>query len=155
MSNIPSDTPRTRLAGRKRVSVDARVAGARSNLFRLTRALGGLVGRADVLDLSGASVLDGGDITIVLVDTGEDLAVVGLDVGDGDGALRLGIAVTARAEELAEVGDDEAIDADLTGGVVLDHLVVGTLGTTADDLVRSVTLLEGECVCNKVSFSSE
>lgn len=155
MSDIPSDTLSMRLAGRKRVNVDARVAGARANLAGLTRALGSLVGRADVLDGGGTSVRDSGDITVVLVDTGEFLAVVGLDVGNGDRALRLGIAVTAGAEELAEVGDDEAIDADLTFGVVLDNLVLGTLGTTADDLVRAATLLEGERVCDTSQLSSE
>ena len=55
------------------------------------------------------------------------------------------LAVAARAVELAEVLDGEAVDRDGTNTVVLDDLVLGVASTTTDDLAVTVTL-EGKSV---------
>ena len=55
------------------------------------------------------------------------------------------LAVAARAVELAEVLDGEAVDRDGTNTVVLDDLVLGVASTTTDDLSVTVTL-EGKSV---------
>jgi hypothetical protein len=46
----------------------------------------------------------------------------------------LGLAVSARAVQLAEVGHGEVRDGDGTGTVVLDNLVVGSEGTSTLDV---------------------
>ena len=60
---------------------------------------------ADGLDTGSTGVGDGGAVTEVAVDTGEDLAVVGLDVLDDNGAGGAVLAVTAGTVELSEVHD--------------------------------------------------
>ena len=57
------------------------------------------------------------------------------------------IAVAAGPVELAKVVDGEAVDVDLAAGVVLDDLVVGALGTAADDVVGAAAALERKGVC--------
>lgn len=65
------------------------------------------------------------------VDAGEGLATRGLDVLDGDGALAaVAFAVAARAVQLPEVLDGEAIDGHRAGAVVLDDLVLSSATQT-------------------------
>lgn len=130
-----------RLDGR----VLASLAGTRANLLGLLAGNGTLVLNADLLDGRSASSSDGGDVTLVGVDTSEDLSVEGLDVLDDDVAGAHLLAVTARSVELTEVDNSEAIDGDRSETVVLDDLVFSTSSTTALD--ESVTVaLEGESI---------
>lgn len=64
-------------------------------------------------------------------------------------ALALLVAVAARAVQLAEVGDLEAVDGNGTNTVVLDDLVLGALSTTAADLSVTVAL-DGESIYRKI-----
>ena len=59
-------------------------------------------------------------------------------------------AVSARAVELAEVVDGEAVDGDGSLAVVLDDLVFGTSGTSTNDIGVSIPL-QGESICFSVS----
>jgi hypothetical protein len=99
---------------------------------------------ADSLDAGSASG-DGRGVTEVGVDADERLAVVGLDVLDDDVALVGLLAVTAAAVQFAKVHDGETVDGDGALAVVLDHLVVCALSSSANDLAVAVTL-EGEGV---------
>lgn len=123
----------------------AGVAGAGADLGGLLAAVVALELRADLLDGGGAGAGDGGGVAVVGVDTGEELSAIGLDVLDGDSALAHLLAVAARAVELAEGVDSEAVNGDRANTVVLDDLVISTLGTTADDLGAAVAL-EGKSV---------
>lgn len=106
---------------------------------------------ADLLDIgSTGSAVDGGGVAEVGVDADEQLAGGGLDVLDNNVALGALLAVSARAVELAEVGDLEAVDSDGSGSVVLDDLVLGTSGTAAGDGGVTV-LLQGESIWMIVS----
>lgn len=120
-------------------------AGAGSNLLGLVAGGGALELGADLLDRGGAGVGDGGDIALVGVDTGEELAVVGLDVLHNNVASAHGLAVAARAVELAEVDSGEAINGDRSEAVVLNDLVLGASGTSTLDEGVAVTL-EGKGV---------
>jgi len=73
-----------------------------------------------------------------------------LDVLDDNGAGHRVLAVTARAVKLAKVHDGEAINGNGTLAVVLDDLVVGTLGTSTFDESVAVTL-DAECVLADVN----
>src|SRR4051812_25947393 len=86
-----------------RSSVLAVVGGALGDGLGLRAGLGALELLADGLDRCGAGVGDGGGTSEVGVDAGEDLAVVGLDVLDDNGARNAVLAVTAGAVQLAEV----------------------------------------------------
>ncbi|EKG19819.1 hypothetical protein MPH_02888 [Macrophomina phaseolina MS6] len=93
------------------------------------------------VNIRGASVSDGGRVTKVGVDTSQLAAGVGLDVLDDDvAAASVAVAVAARAVELAEVGDGEAVNGDGADSVVLDDLVLGALSATAADGGVTVTL---------------
>jgi len=112
----------------------AGVAGAGTQLLGLLAAVVALVLNTDLLDAGSASASDGGNVAVVGVDAGKDLAAGRLHVLDGDGTLgAVTLAVTARAVELAEVGSSEAVDGDGRGAVVLDDpgesLVADTLMT--------------------------
>lgn len=89
---------------------------------------------------------DGGSVAIVAVDTSKRLAAHGRDTRDGHSPLGHGVTVAAGAVELAKVIDGEVFDADFAAGVVLDDLVIGALGSTADDAVGAAAFLEGEGV---------
>jgi hypothetical protein len=132
---------------RRNARVLAVVADASLDLLWLDIVVvGALELDAKLLDAGGAGVGDGGDVAIVGVDAGEDLAARGLDVLDGDVALgAVALAVAARAVELAEVLRAEAVDGHRRGGVVLDDLVVGVAGAAALDH-DGAAALEGEGV---------
>lgn len=125
--------------------VTASVAGTRANLLGLVAGGGTLVLNADLLDGRSTSTGDVGDVTLVGVDSGEDLSVVGLDVLDNDVASAHLLAVTARSVELSEVNDGESINGDRSETIVLDDLVLSTGSTTALDESVTVTL-EGESI---------
>lgn len=100
---------------------------------------------------SASSAVDGSSIAEVGVDANEKLAVGGLDVLDDNVALGALLAVSARAVELTEVGDLEAIDGDGSGSVVLDDLVLSASGTSTRD--GGVTIfLQGKSICSNVSM---
>lgn len=63
-----------------------------------------------------------------------------MEVGRSRGEL-----TAARAIQLAEIDNGEAVDGHIADTVVLEDLVVGALGTAADDLGVTVTL-EGKSV---------
>lgn len=88
----------------------------------LARALGTLELLADGLDTGGLGVGDGGGIAEVLVDTSKDVTRGSNNTIDGDVTLVHGVAVAARAVQLAEVLDSEVGDGDSAGTVVLDDL---------------------------------
>jgi hypothetical protein len=79
------------------------------------------------------------------VNTGKDLAVVGLDILDNNAASNAVLAVTASAVQLAEVHNLETVDGNGALAVVLDDLVVSGLGTSAFDHGVAVAL-EGESI---------
>lgn len=108
-----------------------------------------LVLGADSLGVGNAGVaLDGGGVAHVAVDSDEGAGSADSgDALDGDVALVHLVAVSAGAVQLAEVVHGEAGDAHSAAAVVLDDLVLGTLGTTAGDSEGAVTSLEGEGVC--------
>lgn len=120
-----------------------RTLGDRLRLLTRCRALELL---ADGLDGRRARAADGSGVTEVGVDTGEDLAAVGLDAADVDAAGDRVLAVAAGAVELAEVHDGweggvsgfgageerereltEAADGDGSFAVVLDDFAGGML----------------------------
>lgn len=104
------------------------------NRLGLIAGCGALEFLAGILDVANACrAVDGGTVTEVGVDAGEELAVGGLDVLDDNMALGLVLAVSAGTVELAEVRDLEAVNGDGSGAVVLDDLVLGANGTTASD----------------------
>ena len=106
---------------------------------------------ANLLDTGGAgSTVDGGSVAKVGVDTDEELSAGGLDILDNNVALGALLAVSARAVELAKVGDLEAVDGDGTRTVMLDNLVVGTSGTSTTD--SGITIfLQSESIWSMVS----
>jgi hypothetical protein len=122
-SSTTSPSDATRLA-RLESSVLAVVGGALGDRLGLVAGGGALELLADGLDRRSAGVGDGGGSAKVGVDTGEQLAVVRLDVLDDDAAGDRVLAVTAGAVKLAKVGDLEAVDGDSTlavaGGVSVD-----------------------------------
>lgn len=95
-----------------------------------------LVLLADILGLT-ARAADGSLVTEVGVDADEvGSHAVGADVLNNDLAGRLGLvvgAVTAAAVQLTGVDDGKVLDGDGSGTVVLDDLVLGLLGSSADD----------------------
>jgi len=95
---------------------------------------------------TGRTYSDGGSVAIVAVDTSKGLAAHSSDARDGHGTLGHRVAIAAGAVELAKVVDGEVFDTDFAAGVVLDDLVVSTLGTTANDAVGTAAFLEGECI---------
>jgi hypothetical protein len=151
-TRITFTTPRLdkRLARlNSRSSVLAVVGGTLGDGLGLVAGGGALELLADGLDRRSAGVGDGGGSTKVGVDTGEQLAVGRLDVLDDDAAGDRVLAVTAGTVKLAKVGDLESIDGDGTlavAGIVsvglevmevdllLDDLVLGSLGSSADDV---------------------
>ena len=134
-----------------RLAVAASVAGTRGDLRRLAARLDTLELSADLLDIGGAGAGDGGGVAEVGVDTSKELAGLSDNVLDHDVALGGFLAVSARAVELAEIDDGEAVDSDGSGTVVLDDLVLCAGGTTASDGSITITL-EGESVYNLVSI---
>lgn len=134
------------------LGVDAGVAGTGRGFLRLVARGSALEFSADCLDAGGAGTGNLGSVTKVGVDAGEELAGLGDDVLDDDVTLSALLAVTARAIELAEVDNSEAVDRDGTRTVVLDDLILSTGGTTAGD--GGITIaLEGESVCLVVSVA--
>ena len=65
---------------------------------------------------------------------------------DGRGPLVLGAAVTARAIELSEGLRAVAVDLDMTGTVMLDNLVRGSLGATTNNVGGAASLLDRDGV---------
>jgi hypothetical protein len=142
-----------------RGSVLAVVGRSLGDRLRLRAGLGALELLADGLDAGGASTGDGGSSTEVGVDASEDLAIVGLDVLDDDGAGDGVLAVTACPVELAEVDSGcgriscchrhvvlgiltEAVNGDSALAVVLNDLVRSSLSSSTPD--RSIAIsLEG------------
>jgi hypothetical protein len=152
-----SDTTNTsyRLARGKRLSVLASITRTLTDLLRLITRIITLVLHTDLADVGGAgAAVDGGRVTQVAVDTDQGLAGVRDHVLDGHGASILLVAVAAGPVELAKVVDGEAVDVHLAARVVLDDLVVGTLGTAADDVVRAAAALEREGVCVALAWST-
>ena len=138
--------PREQNLARRNLGVNASLAGARAKSLGLLAVVVALELLADELGAGGAGVGDGGDVAVVGVDAGEELAAGGLDVLDGDGALgAVALAVAARAVQLAEVLHAEAVDGHGRGAVVLDHLVLGAARSAALDHGGSGAL-EGEGV---------
>jgi hypothetical protein len=142
-----------------RGSVLAVVGRSLGDRLRLRAGLGALELLADGLDAGGASTGDGRSSTEVGVDASEDLAIVGLDVLDDDGAGDGVLAVTACPVELAEVDSGcgriscchrhvvlgiltEAVNGDSALAVVLNDLVRSSLSSSTPD--RSIAIsLEG------------
>jgi hypothetical protein len=138
-----------RLHGRSELAGTARTCRSRLGLVARRSALELL---ADLLDASStSSAVNGRSVAEVGVDADEQLSAGGLDVLHHHVALGALLAVAARAVQLAEVGDLEAVDGDGAGAVVLDHLVRGAGGASAGDGRISV-LLEGQGICVIVSM---
>ena len=127
------------------------VGGTLGDGLGLASGLGSLELLADGLDGGSAGTGDGGGSAEVGVDADEQLSAGGLDVLHHHVALGALLAVAARAVQLAEVGDLEAVDGDGAGAVVLDHLVCGAGGAAAGDGCVAV-LLEGQGICVVVSM---
>ena len=141
----------TRLARLERRELARSARTGRGRLGLVARG-GALELLADLLDAGSASgAVDGGGVAEVGVDADEQLSAGGLDVLHHHVALGALLAVAARAVQLAEVGDLEAVDGDGAGAVVLDHLVCGAGGTAAGDGCVAV-LLEGQGICVVVSM---
>lgn len=87
---------------------------------------------------------------VVLVGTSKDLAVLRHNTGNLDLTLSLGLAVTARAPEFAEVLDEEILDDEFPTTVVLDYFVISTPSTTADDGGCSGRLLDGQSILTDI-----
>lgn len=105
-----------------------------------------LVLNTDLLN-AASTAINGGRVAEVRVNADQGLAVAGLDTADLHGTLELLLAVAAGAVQLAEVLDSEVLDDGRAAAVVLDDLVIGALGTTANDLVDAgAGTLEGEGV---------
>lgn len=102
-------TTKARRLARLDGGVLAVVGGALGDGLGLVARGGALELLADGLDRGGAGSRDGGRVAKVGVDARQDLAVVGLDVLDDDVALDAVLAVAARAVQLAEVDDGEAL----------------------------------------------
>lgn len=130
-----------------RLAVDASIARARADLGGLLAVVvGTLEVLANVLDAGGLDALESGSVTVVGVDTGEELALVGGDVVEDDVALGLGLAVAAATVKLAEVVNSEARDGHGATAVVLEDLVLGAESTAAGDGggLAGILLLDGE-----------
>lgn len=120
------------LASRK--SVLALAAGGGVDLLALAAValLYTLKLLANLLDTSSAGARDVGSVAVVGVNTNEVTNTLSLNVLDDNVARATVIgAVTASAVELAGVDNGEALNGDGTTAVVLDHLVLGLLSTTA------------------------
>ncbi|KAI6774242.1 hypothetical protein HG531_001091 [Fusarium graminearum] len=72
-----------------------------------------------------------GSVTHVGVDTHKNLSVAGRATRDLNVTSRHRLAVTAAAVKLAKVRDLKVLNDNSSTTVVLDHLVIGSLGTTA------------------------
>ena len=108
-------------------AVDAGLAvSTRADAGGLAGALGTLELLADGLNTGGLGVGDGGSVAEVLVDTSKDITRGGDNSVDCHVALVHGVAVAARAVQLAEVLNGEVGDGDSTGTVVLDDLLFDT-----------------------------
>jgi len=106
-----------------------------------------LIFSADGLDISSAGLaVDGGRVAVVAVDADKILAVGSSDALQDNVALGHGVTVSAGAVQLAEVCNCKARDSHGATAVVLEDLVLGALGSTADDVEGAVAGLEGECV---------
>lgn len=101
----------------------------------------GLIAGSGTLELL-TNLLDAGSaggavncssVAEVGVDANKELTTGCLDVLDHYVTLGALLAVTARAVQLAKVGDLEAVDGDGASAVVLDDLVFGTSGASASD----------------------
>lgn len=91
---------------------------------------------AHVLDAGSTGVAHARSVTVVRVDSNQSLHVVGLHVLDNNvsGALALVVAtVSTGAIQLSCIHHSESIDGDGSLAIVLNHLVLGLLGTTALD----------------------
>ena len=82
-----------------------------------------------------------GGVAVVDVDAGHDLGALGPDVGEGRVALVHGVAVAARAVQLADVAGEEVLDRHRAAAVVLQHLVRRPASAAAVD-VRGARFLE-------------
>jgi hypothetical protein len=130
-----------------RLAVNASIARARADLRGLLAVVvSTLEVLANILDAGGLDALESGSVTVVGVDTGKELALVGGDIGEDDVALGLGLAVAAAAVELAEVVNSEAGNAHGAAAVVLEDLVLGAESTAAGDGggLAGTLLLDGE-----------
>jgi hypothetical protein len=123
-----------------RCSVDASVARAGRSLLRLVARGSTFKLGADFLDIGSTGARDRSGVTKVGVDASKELTRLSNNVLDDDVALCALLAVSARAVELAEVDDGEAVDGDSSGAVVLDDLVFSASGTTAGHSGITVTL---------------
>jgi hypothetical protein len=121
-------------------SVDASVAGAGRSLLRLVARGSTLEFSADLLDIGGAGGRDSSGVTEVCVDASKKLPRLSDHVLDDDVALSALFAVSARAVELAEVDDGEAVDGDGSGAVVLDDLVFSASSAATGHSGIAVTL---------------
>lgn len=138
--------PPTRLASLERRKLAGRARTSRSRLRLIARG-STLELLADLLDARSArGGVDSRGVAEVGVDADEQLPAGGLDVLHHDVALGALLAVAARAVQLAEVGDLEAVDGHGARAVVLDHLVCGARGAAAGDGCVAV-FLEGQGVC--------
>lgn len=91
-----------------------------------------------------ADVDQGSRVGIVVVDADHLTAIVGSCALDVDVALALALAVTARAIDLSVVLGVEVDDVNGAAAVVLDDLIRGVVGASADDprfLALGVTFL--------------
>lgn len=154
-----------RLFTRGKLLKDTSLSRVSRRLFRLTTVRVRLVCGANSTDIGRAvRAVNGDNVTKVAVCAGNGRARDGDDVGNRRRARNVA-ARSAGAVELAEVVDGEAIDYDFSFGVVLwllvfafwprisggravylDHLVLGALSTTADDVVWTAALLQRKCV---------
>lgn len=130
----------------------AGVGGTSGGRFGLVAGCGALKLLANLLDIGGAGcAVNGGSVAKVGVDTDKELSAGGLHILDNDVTLGALLAVSARAVELAKVGDLEAVDGDGTRTVVLDDLVFGTSGTSTSDGGIAI-LLQSESIWLIVSM---
>lgn len=126
-SSLARRNRRLSLAGSSRSELGALLAGRLLNSLKLL---------AGVLDARSTSSANAGGVAIVGVDSNQGIDTLGLDVLDNNlaGALALVVgAVSARAVQLACIHDSESINGDSSLAVVLDHLILGLLSTSALD----------------------
>lgn len=105
---------------------------AGSNLLRLAVTLAAIIDNASSLGVS-ANISERGNIVVVLIDARHLAAAIGSDTVHDDGPRALAIAVATGAVDLAVVVGVEVDYVDRSAAVVLDDLVVGTVGTASDD----------------------
>ena len=132
------------LTGGDRLGLTTTAVGSGVKLGRLLLAIldNALEFLADLLDSSSAGSTDSSNITVVGVDTDKSrFNGLCLDVLDNDVSWATVLAaVTAAAEELADIDDSVVLDGDSSSSVMLDNLVNCVLSSTSLDQNASSAL---------------